>query len=131
MTDIFFFFYIYSGYFEICRVYNIHRTHKTYDLQIEKRILSFSLFAFTSSMYTSQCYSILGLLVFLQLRIRCKQEEQIHGFCRPYPNTCHSSVKPVWVTVLWDLYRVCTVSSIEGYLPCWLSFCCAFCGNIN
>ena len=37
--------------------------------------------------------------------ITCIQEEPIHVFYRPYPNTCHSSVKPVLVTVYRDMYR--------------------------
>ena len=73
-------------------------------------------------------WEVFGLLVFLQLRISCKQKEPIHVFCRPHPNT-QVSLKPVLVTVLWDMYRVCTGSSIEGYLSCWLSFSCASCGN--
>ena len=34
-------------------------------------------------------------------------------FCRPSPNTCHSSVKPVLVNVLWDMHTVQSVHSLR------------------
>ena len=76
-----------------------------FNLKREKNI-SICVYVITSSMYKSlDTLEVFGLLVFVQLRITCIQEEPIHVFCRPYPNTCHSSVKPVLVTVLWDMYR--------------------------
>ena len=57
-------------------------------------------------------WEVFGLLVFLQLIISCKQEEPIHVFCRPHPNT-QVSLKPVFVTVLWDMYTVQCVNSLR------------------